>query len=125
MVMPCVSGWQLLEQTSKQKITAAHCAGLSFQISWQPFIMFSRLAGAAMVIAPDKEFDQSFDLKEFIKEASMPIKGVPETRIILGGGLTPIRIKKVLKSVDKSYYKNLGFIMGSWILKQEYGNFHS
>ena len=87
--------------------------------------MFSRLAGAAMVIAPDKEFDQSFDLKEFIKEASMPIKGVPETRIILGGGLTPIRIKKVLKSVDKSYYKNLGFIMGSWILKQEYGNFHS
>ncbi|MBW2990706.1 hypothetical protein KY348_03310 [Candidatus Woesearchaeota archaeon] len=118
LVTPCIHGWQLLEQASKQKVTAAHCAGLSPQISWESFIMFSRLAGAAMVICPDTEFDKSFDLKNLIKEASIPIGGVPETRIIIGGGLTPARIKEVLKNIDKSYYKNLGFAIGSWILKR-------
>jgi len=118
MVVPFVYGWTLLEQSSKKRITASHCASLPSQISWSVFVIFSRLAGASMVVGADTKFDSTWNLIEILKTASIKIEGVPETKIILGGGINPKRIEEVLKSIKKENYKNIGFAIGSWIANE-------
>lgn len=118
MVVPWVYGWNLLENSSKVNVTASHCATLPSQIGWQPFIIFSRLAGAALVVGADKKFDNTFNLDEVINASKEKILGVPEIKIILGGGINPKRIKEVLNSVKKEYYRYIGFASGSWIVNE-------
>jgi len=118
MVVPWVYGWQLLEESCKIQITASHCASLPSQISWSSFVIFSRLAGASMVIGADTKFDSTWNLTEILKVASIKIEGVPETKIILGGGINPQRVENVLQSIKKENYKNIGFAMGSWIANE-------
>lgn len=118
MVVPWVYGWQLLADASKQKPTASHCASLPLQISWPAFITFSRLAGASFVIGADTRFDSAWDLKNIIDAAVTKINGIPETRVILGGGINPERVNSVIKTIGKEQYKNIGFAMGSWIANE-------
>lgn len=118
MIVPWVYGWQLLEESCKKLITASHCASLPLQISWYSFVIFSRLAGASMVIGADTKFDNTWNLTKILEAASVKIEGVPETKIILGGGVNPQRVQEVLKSIKKENYKNIGFAMGSWIVNE-------
>ena len=82
MVVPWVNGWNFLEEISKEKVTMAHCANLSTQISWYTHIIFSRLAGASFVIVPDPIFDNNFDLQSALEATSKEIDGVNKARII-------------------------------------------
>ena len=109
MIVPWVYGWNLLEQSSKINITASHCATLPSQIEWQPFIILSRLAGASLVVGADKKFDSTFNVEEIIKASKERIAGVPETKVILGGGINPKRIEEILKSISKEDYRYIGF----------------
>lgn len=118
MVVPWVYGWNLLEESSKINVTASHCASLPSQIEWQPFIILSRLAGASLVVGADKKFDSTFIIEEAIKASKETIAGVPETKIILGGGINPKRINEVLKSIPKEDYRYIGFASGSWIVNE-------
>ncbi|MEK6869352.1 MAG: hypothetical protein AABX74_03935, partial [Nanoarchaeota archaeon] len=55
------------EESCKIQITASHCASLPSQISWISFVIFSRLAGASMVIGADTTFDSTWDLDDILK----------------------------------------------------------
>lgn len=118
MVVPWVYGWQLLEESCKKRITASHCASLPSQISWYSFVIFSRLAGASLVVGADTKFDNTWDLNEILEAASIQIEGIPQTKIILGGGINPKRVEEVLNSIKKENHKNIGFAMGSWIVNE-------
>ncbi|MDP3742323.1 MAG: RuBisCO large subunit C-terminal-like domain-containing protein, partial [Candidatus Micrarchaeota archaeon] len=116
MVVPWVDGWTLLQKMSKKSITTSHCAALSPQVSWYSHVIFSRLAGASLVIVPDSAFDDKFDLKLALEAASRQIIGVNSVRLIISGGITPSRIVSVLKKIDKKQRKYVGFAVGSWLL---------
>lgn len=116
MIVPWVDGWKLLQEMSKQSITSSHCAALSPHVSWYSHIIFSRLAGASLVIVPDPAFDKTFDLKLALEAASKQIDGVNSTRLIISGGINPSRIKDILKEIDKKNHKYVGFAVGSWLL---------
>ncbi len=96
MIVPWVDGWKLLQEISRKSLTASHCAALSPQVSWYSQIIFSRLAGASLVIVPDPAFDNIFDLKLALEAASRQIDAVNSTRLIISGGINPDRIRKVL-----------------------------
>lgn len=116
MVVPWVDGWKLLQEMSKNSVTSSHCAALSPQVSWYSHIIFSRLAGASLVIVPDPAFDEKFNLKLALEAASKQIDGIHSTRLIISGGINPSRIKEILKEVDKKHHKFVGFAVGSWLL---------
>jgi len=116
MVVPWIDGWTLLQEISKKSMTISHCAALSLQVSWYSHIIFSRLAGASLVIVPDPMFDKKFNLRLALEAASKDIDGVNSTRLIISGGVNPSRIKRILKEIDKKCHKYMGFAVGSWIL---------
>ncbi len=116
MVVPWVDGWKLLGEMSKKSVAASHCAALSPQVSWYAHIIFSRLAGASLVIVPDPVFDNKFNLKLALEATSKQIDGVNSTRLIISGGINPNRINSLLKEIDKKDYKYVGFAVGSWLL---------
>jgi hypothetical protein len=118
MIVPWVYGWQLLVDASKLKPTASHCASLPLQISWPVFVTFSRLAGASFVIGADTKFDDTWILESIFDAATIKIDGIPEIKVILGGGVNPERVNSVLKSTKAEWHKNLGFAMGSWIANE-------
>ncbi len=101
MIVPWVDGWDLLQKASKQAVTISHCANLSPQISWYTHIIFSRLAGASIVIVPDTEFDNSFNLNSCLEAATINIKDVNTIRLIISGGINPNRINQIMNLVDK------------------------
>ncbi|MCF7871735.1 hypothetical protein K9L97_01760 [Candidatus Woesearchaeota archaeon] len=116
MIVPWVDGWKLLQDISEKSVTASHCAVLSPQVSWYSHIIFSRLAGASLVIVPDPAFDEKFNLKLALEAASKQISGANSTRLIISGGINPSRIKNLLKEADKKHHKYVGFAVGSWVL---------
>lgn len=117
MICPWINGWQILEEVSKNKISICHCANLPNQISWYAHIIFSRLAGADLTIVPDSNFDKTFNIQKGIKIANSNIKDVKTSKLIISGGITPKRINEILKKVEKSDRKNIGFAIGSYITK--------
>ncbi len=116
LIVPWVDGWTLLQKMSKKYVTASHCAALSPQVSWYSHIIFSRLAGASLVIVPDPAFDTKFNLKLALEAASKQIDGVNSTRLIISGGINPSRVKNLLKEIDKKHHKYVSFAVGSWLL---------
>lgn len=118
MVIPWVNGWQLLENVSKKVITMSHCAGLSPQISWYSHIIFSRLAGASLIIVPEPSFDKRFNITLGLKAATKKINRVNKARLIISGGVDLKKIKKILKFLPKEQHKYIGFSIGSWALNK-------
>jgi len=116
MVVPWVYGWNLLQEMSKTSVTTSHCAALSPQVSWYAHILFSRIAGASLVIVPDPAFDNKFNLKLALEAASKQIDGVSSTRLIISGGINPSRISNLSKEIDKKHHRYVGFAVGSWVL---------
>jgi len=116
MVVPWVNGWSLIEDVNKKSCVLSHCASISPQISWYPHIIFCRLAGASLVIVPDENFDKTFNLNLALEAATKKIDNIETVRLIIGGGITPKRIKEILKNIDKEFYQYIGFVVGSWLL---------
>lgn len=116
MVVPWVDGWKLLQEMSRKSISVSHCASLSPQISWYSHIIFSRLAGASLIIVADPLFDKNFNLKDALEAASKKIEGIETARLILSGGINPERIRKLLNKIDEKDYCYIGFAVGSWII---------
>lgn len=117
MIVPWVDGWSLAESFNKKTPLIIHCANTSLQISWKAHIILSRLIGGDFIIVPDEKFDKSANFKEMIEAVLRKTKNLPSARIIIAGAITPKRIGEIKKSINKRFYKFIGFAIGSWLIK--------